>query len=60
MDAGFVLYEMVTDDEGNQDMKVLFANEFYATLIGFTPETVIGQLFSTFCAKIRTGRTDRA
>lgn len=45
MEAGFALYEIVTDDSGNLDMKFLFANHYYAALINQTPETVVGKSF---------------
>lgn len=46
MDAGVALYEMVTDDNGNLDMKFLFANEYYASRVNSTPENVINQSFT--------------
>lgn len=46
MEAGFALFEIVTDENGNLDMKFLFANKYYATQIGCIPETIIGKSFS--------------
>lgn len=47
MEAGVALLEVVTNEEGKQDLKFLFANEFYAVRCGYTPETIVDELYST-------------
>lgn len=46
MDAGFALYEIITDDSGSLDMKFLYANKYYAAKLGQTAQSIIGQSFT--------------